>query len=103
MAVRAAAGSPTTWRTSPIRYWPVTTGRRRAVGGGQHPAISSRVTGLPDATLSAPSWARSPQRQLVGAGHVLDVHEVAPLSAVLEHPRRPAAGQRLRKIDATPA
>ena len=34
------------------------------------------------------------EREQVGAGDVADVHEVAPLAAVLEHARRGAGGQR---------
>ena len=96
----ALAGEATTWRTSPGRYCPVTTGSIPApVPRPTRRATSRMLTGVPEATLyaaNAPASRSSHglQGTQVGAGDVVDVHEVAHLPAVLEHPRRLAALQR---------
>ena len=81
------------WRTSPRRYWPVTTGRGPLSASASAAAMSPTVRGVPEPTLKAHTRAASSQQEPLRR-HVADMDEIAPLIAVLEHLGRLAAPQR---------
>ena len=98
---RRAAGAEAAvmCRTSPSRYSPGDHRRRAAAAPRPaRAAISPTVCGSPLPMLYAVQRARrrgrAVQRRHVGRRHVPHVDEVPPLAAVLEDPRRLAAGQR---------
>ena len=92
-----APGRPRRAGRRPGRVPPVTTG-----AGPPRPPPASRPARRRCAARRStrctapahPARGRAARRQRVGRRHVGDVHEVAPLRAVLEHPRRLAALQR---------
>ena len=88
------------WRTSPSRYSPVTTGaappaaaaqRGRQLADGVHVAAADVERAHGAAARASPVQSSAAR---FAAGDVAHVHEVAPLAAVLEDPRRLAALER---------
>ena len=86
----ASSGEATTWRTSPSRYSPVTSGLRAAEGAGQRTGhLADRVRlAAGDVVGAQPAALAGLQGRQVRRRDVRHVHEVPPLRAVLEDPRR---------------
>ena len=98
--LRASEISAKQWRMSPIRAFPSISGSIccRSI------AAASWTRNLPDADILPAADIEHPahglgtlQRQHESAGHVLDMHEIAPLRAVFEDKRRFAIQQPRRE------
>ena len=64
----ARSGEAKTWRTSPARHWPVTTGSSDgSTARASAAAMSPTPRGVPDATLNAPGMPASSARTLAAA------------------------------------